>query len=130
MKSVEVVGAVIVNPENQVLCAQRAPHMAQGGLWEFPGGKIEPGEDPRATLAREIREELGCEIRVGDLVADATYAYPTVRVRLLTYYAEVIAGEPEALEHAALTWVALADLHRLDWAPADLPTVEHLIKEA
>lgn len=129
MKSVEVVGAVIVNQENMVLCAQRAPHMAQGGLWEFPGGKIEPGEDPRATLAREIQEELGCGIRVGDLVADATHDYPTVRVRLLTYYAEVTAGEPRALEHAALAWVARADLSRLDWAPADIPTVHRLTGE-
>jgi 8-oxo-dGTP diphosphatase len=126
MKHVDVVGAVIRNAKGEILCAQRSQQMSMPGLWEFPGGKMEPGEDPQETLHREIREELGCEVRVGALVVDTTYAYPEVEVRLITYLAEVVSGEPAPLEHAKLSWVPLAELNRLNWAPADIPTVERL----
>lgn len=126
MKQVDVVGAVIRNDAGAVLCALRAPAMSMGGLWEFPGGKIEPHETPGESLRREIREELGCEISVGGLVADVTHQYPTVIVHLMTYDATVIGGQPVAKEHAELRWVPVADLPALDWAPADIPTVKRL----
>ncbi|HWI60612.1 MAG TPA: 8-oxo-dGTP diphosphatase MutT [Symbiobacteriaceae bacterium] len=126
MKHVDVVGAVIRNAAGEVLCALRAPDMAMAGLWEFPGGKIEPGEAPPQTLRREIAEELGCQIDVGELIADVTHAYPTVEVRLLTYEARVTNGTPTAKEHAELRWVSLKDLPTLTWAPADIPTVQKL----
>jgi 8-oxo-dGTP diphosphatase len=126
MKQVDVVGAVIRNDAGEVLCALRAPNMSMAGLWEFPGGKIEPHEAPAESLRREIREELGCEISVGDLVADVTHEYPTVIVHLMTYAAAVTQGQPVAREHAELRWVTLADLGRLNWAPADIPTVKRL----
>lgn len=126
MKHVDVVGAVIRNAAGEILCALRAPEMSMGGLWEFPGGKIEPGEAPPETLRREIAEELGCQIDVGDLVADVTHAYPNVEVRLLTYDARVTAGAPVAREHAELRWVPISALPALNWAPADIPTVAKL----
>lgn len=128
MKQVDVVGAVIVNEAGEVLCAQRSARMAQPGLWEFPGGKIEPGESPAQSLQREIREELGCEIAVGDLVADVLHPYPNITVRLITYKARLVSGTPVPAEHARLAWVPVAELGRLEWAPADIPTVERLTR--
>lgn len=130
MKHVDVVGAVIRNAAGEILCALRSPHMSMGGYWEFPGGKMEHGEAPRETLRREIAEELGCLVNVGDLVADATHAYPEVEVRLLTYAATVKLGEPEAREHAELRWLSPAQLPELNWAPADLPTVEKILSDS
>jgi 8-oxo-dGTP diphosphatase len=126
MKQVDVVGAVIRNDAGEVLCALRAPNMSMAGLWEFPGGKMEPHEAPAESLRREIREELGCEISVGDLVADVTHPYPNVIVHLMTYAATVVGGQPVAKEHAELRWVTPAALSALHWAPADIPTVKRL----
>jgi len=130
MKKVDVVGAVITNEKGEILCAKRSQQMSLPGMWEFPGGKMEPGETPEESLAREIREELGCEIQVGALISDDVYEYPTVAVRLITYYAKVISGTPVAKEHERLEWVSEADLMKLEWAPADVPTVKKLISKA
>lgn len=127
MKRVDVVGAVILNEQDEVLCALRPQAMSMPGLWEFPGGKIEPDESPSESLRREIREELQCEIAVGELVADVVHAYPTVTVRLMTYYARILTGQPVPAEHQELRWVPRTELRWLEWAPADIPTVDRLI---
>lgn len=127
MKQIEVVGAVIANERGEILCAQRASG-ALAGLWEFPGGKIEPGELPAQSLQREIREELACEIAVGDLVADVTHPDPALTVRLMTYHARLVSGLPTATEHAQLRWVPVGRLRELPWAPADIPTVDRLLQ--
>jgi 8-oxo-dGTP diphosphatase len=101
--------------------------MSLPGLWEFPGGKIEPAEVPEETLRREIREELDCVIQVGAMVADTTYQYPNLIVRLMTFYAAVIQGEPTPSEHEKLVWLPRTQLSELNWAPADIPTVEKLM---
>jgi len=123
MKHISVVGAVIVQ-EGRVLCAQRGPQGTLAGLWEFPGGKIEAGETPEAALAREIREELDCEVEVGDLVTSTTHEYEFAVVTLATYWCTPSSGEPRASEHSTLQWVEPAKLSHLDWAPADVPAVE------
>jgi 8-oxo-dGTP diphosphatase len=126
-KKVRVVGAVIYNEENQILCALRAPEMSEGNYWEFPGGKIEEGEQPEESLVREIQEELGCTIAVGDQVADIHHEYENIIVNLLTYKAWIVEGQPRAHEHAQLKWVPLQELASLNWAPADIPTVHRLL---
>jgi 8-oxo-dGTP diphosphatase len=102
--------------------------MSLAGHWEFPGGKIDPDESPEAALIREIEEELGCTISVGDLVADCTYAYPHVTIRLRTYWAAIVSGEVHPAEHERLGWFEVAELGDLVWAPADLPTITALAK--
>jgi 8-oxo-dGTP diphosphatase len=101
--------------------------MSLPGLWEFPGGKIEPGESPEACLIREIREELDCLIEVHERIAVATHQYPELAIRLVTYRAKIIEGAPSPKEHARLVWLPLSELAVLDWAPADIPTVRALL---
>lgn len=127
MKTVDVVGAVILNEKKEILCAQRSSSMSLPGMWEFPGGKIEPGESPESCLVREIREELGCQIEVHERIADATHQYPNLAVRLITHRAKIIEGAPAPKEHAQLVWLPLSDLPSLEWAPADIPTVRALL---
>jgi len=130
MKLVEVAGAVIFNDKNEILCAQRSPSMVLPGLWEFPGGKIEPGESQEECLVREIREELDCLIEVRERIADVTHQYPDVAVRLITFKARIMAGTPSPKEHARLVWLPPSELASLDWAPADMPTVRALMGDS
>ena len=125
-RRIEVVGAVVVR-DGAVLCARRGPGGPTGGLWEFPGGKIEPGETPAQALAREIDEELGCVVRVGEHLTTTVHEYADSTVALATYRCELVGGEPQAGEHAELRWLAPADLPTLRWAPADVPTVDLLM---
>lgn len=126
MKKVDVVGAVIINEEGKILCALRSSQMSLPGMWEFPGGKMEQGETPEETLVREIREELECEIEVGEFITDDVYEYPSVLVRLITYFAKVTDGVPVPKEHERLEWVDRGELLKLEWAPADIPTIKKL----
>lgn len=128
-KAVHVVGAIIENERKEIFCALRSPQMSLANYWEFPGGKIESGETPEQALAREITEEFNCSIEVGEKVEDTTYEYEKVIVRLETYKAKILEGTPTALEHAETKWVPREQLHQLNFAPADIPAVEKLIKE-
>ncbi|PIC57247.1 8-oxo-dGTP diphosphatase MutT [Sporosarcina sp. P12(2017)] len=125
-KNVHVVGAVIENEKGEVLAALRSPMMTLPNYWEFPGGKIETGETHQEALRREIQEELGCTITVGEAVEDTTYEYEKVIVRLETFMAKIVKGKPVVTEHAELRWIAKDRLHTLEWAPADLPAIEKL----
>jgi 8-oxo-dGTP diphosphatase len=120
----EVVGAIIVR-DGLILCAQRGAG-SMTGFWEFPGGKVEPDESARDALVREIAEELGCTITVGNEVATTTHEGDVVTVTLTTYYCVLASGEPSPLEHAELRWLSPARLQDLPWAPADLPAVRRV----
>lgn len=122
-KQINVVGAVIVRDGN-ILCAQRGLAGSLGGLWEFPGGKIEPGESPRDALVREIEEELRCEVVVGDEVTTTTYVYDFGTVTLTTFWCELVGGTPTLTEHADVRWLPPTELGNIEWAPADVPAVE------
>lgn len=128
MKRINVVGAVITK-DRLVLCAQRGSPGNLAGLWEFPGGKIEPGETPRAALEREITEELHCEVDVGDQVTTTTHEYDFGIVTLTTFYCRLVAGTPKLTEHAAIRWLSPSELTTIDWAPADVPAVVQIQME-
>ncbi|WP_028403291.1 (deoxy)nucleoside triphosphate pyrophosphohydrolase [Ectobacillus panaciterrae] len=128
-KTVKVVGAVSFNEQGDILCALRSTEMSHPNLWEFPGGKTEEGEKPEEALVREIKEELDCTVEVYELIEDTTYEYEKVIVNLLTYKTKITKGTPEAKEHAELKWVPLQELRSLEWAPADIPTVEALLSD-
>ena len=97
-------------------------------MWEFPGGKIEADETPRQALAREIEEELACEIEVGDEVTTTTYDYDFGIVTLTTFYCRLISGTPTLTDHSEVRWLKPGELDSLEWAPADVPAVELIQK--
>lgn len=114
--------------DGMILAVQRGAQQSLPGSWEFPGGKIEPGEDARSALIRELDEELLCEITVGEFLTTTSYDYPFGTVVLSTYFCELVSGEPRLTEHSQLRWLAPSELRGLDWAPADVPAVQ-LIEE-
>lgn len=131
-KQINVVGAVVVS-NGKVLCVQRALDGTLPGMWEFPGGKIEPGETPRQALEREIQEELRCQVAVGNEVTTTSHEYDFGIVHLTTFYCELVEGTPELVEHAQMLWSQPQDLRHLEWAPADIPAValiEHQLRTA
>ncbi|WP_066527597.1 (deoxy)nucleoside triphosphate pyrophosphohydrolase [Corynebacterium bouchesdurhonense] len=125
-KHIDVVGAVIVR-DGLVLAARRGPAMSMAGLWEFPGGKIEAGETKQESLAREISEELGVAIEVGEHIVTTSYEYGFGTVNLSTYYCALDDSTPVAREHAELRWVEPRQLLSLEWAPADVEAVNLVV---
>jgi 8-oxo-dGTP diphosphatase len=122
-RTVAVVCALIEDAAGRVLVAQRPAHKHLGGLWEFPGGKIEPGERAESALKREIAEELGCEIEVGAALSAVRHEYAEVTIELHPFVARLVAeGEPpESREHQALRWVTAEELAKLPMPAADAP---------
>mgnify|MGYP001109704237 FL=1 len=122
----EVVAAIIIN-FGKVLIAQRGKDQKLAGKWEFPGGKIESGETPEECLVREIKEELGVDIKVDAFFAENTYQYNTEAIKLLAYKAKWVDGEYKLTVHNQIKWVKSFELEAYDFAPADIPIVQKLI---
>jgi len=130
MKIIEVVAAVIF-AEGRVLCVQR-PENAREYVslkWEFPGGKIESGENREHALHREIREELDVEIESLEYFTTVEHTYPDFHLVMHAYTCSIAKGEPVLKEHVALKWLWVEELDQLDWAAADVPIVEKLMSE-
>ena len=117
-RTIEVVAALIVQ-DGRFLACQRPPHKARALLWEFPGGKIEPGESGPEALVRECREELGADIRVLGAFMDVTHAYPDLTVHLTLFSCTIAEGEPQRLEHCALRFITVQEIDSLPFCPAD-----------
>ena len=126
MKTVEVVAAIIKH-DGRVFATQRGYGDYVGG-WEFPGGKVEPGETGEQAIVREIEEELACHIGVERFVTTVDWDYEAFHLTMHCYLAHVESGELQLLEHSAARWVDATDIDEVDWLPADVLVV-NAIKE-
>jgi 8-oxo-dGTP diphosphatase len=120
-----LVSAAVILDAGRVLLTQRKAGTHLAGAWEFPGGKVEPGEDPRDALVRELREEIGVDAVVGDIVEVTFHRYPTKSVLLLFYETRLSPGSPapRALDVAAVRWAAAEELRDELFPPADVPVL-------
>ena len=118
------VACALIERDGLVLSVQRSAAMSLPLKWEFPGGKIEPGEDAADCLRREVREELGVEVEIGDPLPFAAHDYPAFSVVLYPLRCRITSGALTLHEHAAARWLSPADLFSVDWAAADIPVLE------
>ncbi len=114
----EVVAALIWAGDKFMIC-QRPAHKARGLLWEFAGGKVEPGETKEQALIRECQEELAIEVSVGKVYMEVTHEYPDLTVRLTLFEAQITAGTPQKLEHSDIRWIMPAEIPQYQFCPAD-----------
>ena len=124
MKTIHVVAAVI-RDRNRIFATQRG-YGPYKDFWEFPGGKIEPGETPEQALKREIREELDAEIAVGETAGCIEFDYPEFHLSMECFFCSLLSGDPTLKEHEAARWLSPEELDSVSWLPADLSLVEHL----
>lgn len=127
MKTVKVVAAIITK-DNKVFATQRGYGDFKDG-WEFPGGKVEPGETPEDAIVREIKEELKAEIKVTGFLTTVEHDYPTFHLSMDCFWAELVDGtEMTLLEHEAAKWLTLDQIDSVDWLPADVKVVDAIKK--
>ncbi len=125
-----LVVAAVIERGDEVLVSKRFPKGERAGLWEFPGGKVEPGEAERVALVRELREELGVRAQVGELYARVEHIYPDVQVELALYRASLAPSEePRPLQSDELRWVRRRELPGLPFCEADVPLLTRLAEE-
>ena len=130
MKTVKVVAAIIcddMKEKNKIFATARGYGELKGG-WEFPGGKVEPGETPQQALIREIIEELDTEIKVGELIDTVEYDYPTFHLSMDCFWAEVKVGHLELKEAEAAKWLTKDQLDSVTWLPADILLIDQIRK--
>ncbi len=128
MKTIKVVAAIICNDmerKSKIFATARGYGDLKGG-WEFPGGKVEPGETPQQALKREIMEELSTEIKVGELIDTIEYDYPTFHLSMDCFWAEVVTGQLELKEAEAAKWLTKDQLESVAWLPADITLIDKI----
>lgn len=124
----EVVAALIWDGERFLAC-QRPAHKSRGLLWEFVGGKVEPGETKEQALIRECREELAVELAVGDVFMQVLHEYPDMTVRLTLFHAKIAEGVPQMLEHNDIRWIHPSQIPQYDFCPADKDILKRIIEK-
>jgi 8-oxo-dGTP diphosphatase len=118
---IDVVCGVVEDGHGNILVCRRPAGKHLGGLWEFPGGKIDSGESRDEALIRELREELRIEVAVGRALPEVEWPYETITIRLFPFLCHIVEGHPQPLEHDEIRWCPRDELAELDWAPADVP---------
>ena len=121
----EVVAALIWD-ENRFLACQRPAHKARGLLWEFVGGKVEPGETREQALIRECREELDITVEVQDVFMEVDHVYPDLTVHLTLFNASIAEGIPQKIEHNDLRWITVEEIDKYEFCPADVEILRQL----
>lgn len=124
----EVAAALIWQGERFMIC-QRPAHKARGMLWEFVGGKVEPGESKEQALVRECREELAVEVAVGDIFLEVTHTYPDITVHLTLFHASIVQGVPQKLEHNDIRYITVDEIPQYEFCPADEVILQKLRQE-
>lgn len=124
----EVVAALIWDQNRFIIC-QRPAHKARGLLWEFVGGKVEPGETKEQALIRECQEELAVTLRVGDVFMDVVHEYPDLTVHLTLFNAAIAEGTPQLLEHNDIRWITVDEIDQYAFCPADESILNKLKSE-
>lgn len=124
----EVVAALIWQGERFMIC-QRPAHKARGMMWEFVGGKVEPGESKGQALVRECREELAVEVAVGDIFLEVTHTYPDITVHLTLFHASIVQGVPQKLEHNDIRYITVDEIPQYEFCPADEVILQELRQE-
>lgn len=123
------VAAALIWRENRFMICQRPAHKARGLLWEFVGGKVEPGETREQALVRECREELAVTVAVGPVFVEVVHEYPDLTVHLTLFHAAIAAGEVKMLEHNDIRWIRPAELADYDFCPADAAILQKILAE-
>lgn len=126
---VDVAAALIWDNEKRFMICQRPAHKARGLLWEFVGGKAEPGETLAQTLVRECREELDITVNVLDVYTQLVHEYPDITIRLTLFNCTVASGEPKLLEHNDLKWIHPRGIPQYDFCPADKDILKMLMED-
>lgn len=126
-KEVKVVAAVIIK-DGKIFCAQRNEYGDSAYKWEFPGGKINEGEEPQEALKRELQEELKIETKIKDEIKIVRHEYPSFIIELHAFVTEIVSGEIKLTEHIDSKWADIIELENIDFAPADIPVVKEIIK--
>ena len=121
----EVVAALIWNGDKFMIC-QRPAHKARGLLWEFVGGKVEPGESKEQALIRECQEELDVTLSVGNVFMDVVHEYPDLTVHLTLFNAAIASGEPKKLEHNDIRWITVSEIDNYGFCPADTEILKEI----
>ncbi len=124
---VEVVAALIWD-ENRFMICQRPAHKARALLWEFVGGKVEPGESKEQALMRECREEIAVTLSVGSIFMDVVHEYPDITFHLTLYNATIAEGSPQRLEHNDIKWITPQQIPHYNFCPADKEILERIIQ--
>ena len=123
----EVVAALIWRQDKFMIC-QRPAHKARGLLWEFVGGKVEPGETRVQALVRECREELAVTVEPREVFMEVTHTYPDLTVHLTLFHTRILQGEPQKLEHADIRWITPEEIPQYQFCPADQVILERLLR--
>lgn len=124
MKQIEVVAAII-RKDGKYFATQRR-NGEFGGLWEFPGGKVEPGETAELALKREIQEELGIDITIDKFLCTTDYDYPSFHLTMHSFLCAIESGEIELREHKSARWLTVETLNNVEWLPADKEVIDNL----
>ena len=128
MRKITQVVAALIWKGDQFLICQRPAHKARGLLWEFVGGKVEPGETKAQALIRECREELDIGLSVGEVFMEVVHEYPDITVELTLFHAAISQGEPKMLEHNDIQWITPRQIPEFDFCPADEEILERIMK--
>ena len=125
-KKIQVVAGLLIR-EDKILVAKRALHKTHGGLWEFPGGKIERGEEPSEALQRELLEELSVAVCVGSFVASSQVLSEDIEIEMSVFAVQILRGDLINKEHEELRWISPQEVAELKWAPADIPLLPAIV---